>query len=160
MSIAAACVKWLASRVNRATAAVVWRYALTVLVPTFKATSVFGFALLVNMVVQFWSGLMLSLYYVPDPSMVATLREEYANEVWWFQYVHKAHVVGVDSIFVLSYLHITKKILIKNYVGADVDGWVTGAHAFLIFHVVVFLGITLSSNHLGDLTLTIGAGIF
>jgi len=112
------------------------------------------------MVCQFWSGFLLALFYVPDPTYVSTLREEYMNEVWWFAYVYKTHVVGVDSIFVLSYLHITKKVFIKNFLGAELGGWVTGTHAFLAYHVVVFLGITLSSNHLGDLTLTIGANIF
>lgn len=82
------------------------------------------------------------------------------NEVWWFWYVHKIHVIGVDSIFILSYLHIIKKIFIKNFIGAELEGWVSGSYAFLVFHVVVFLGITLSTNHLGDLTLTIGATIF
>lgn len=60
----------------------------------------------------------------------------------------------------MSYLHIYKKIYIKNFLGADADGWTTGTYAFLVYHVVVFLGITLTTNHLGDLTLTIGANIF
>jgi len=136
------------------------RFAMFLLVPNFKPTSVFGFSLLINMGAQVFSGILLSLYYIPDPTMVMTLREEYMNEIWWFPYVYKTHLVGVDSIFVLSYLHIFKKIYIKNFVGADLEGWVTGTHAFLLYHVVVFLGITLSSNHLGDLTLTIGANIF
>lgn len=136
------------------------RYATLILVPHFRATSVFGFALLANMVVQFASGFMLAIYYVPDPSFVMTFREEYTNEVWWFAYVHKAHVIGVDSIFVLSYLHIFKKLYIKNFACGDADGWTTGTYAFVVYHGVVFLGITLSSNHLGDITLTIGANIF
>lgn len=74
--------------------------------------------------------------------------------------MYKLHVVGVDTIFVLSYLHILKKIYIKNYVEGDLDGWFTGAYAFLIYHVVVFLGITLSTNHLGDVTITIAANIY
>ena len=82
------------------------------------------------------------------------------NELWWFFYAYKTHVVGVDSIFILSYLHILKKIFIKNFVGTEVEGWTTGTYAFLVYHAVVFLGITLSTNHLGDLTLTIGASIF
>lgn len=57
------------------------RYAMLILVPHFTATSVFGFALLVNMIVQFASGFMLAAYYVPDPSFVMTFREEYVNEV-------------------------------------------------------------------------------
>jgi quinol-cytochrome oxidoreductase complex cytochrome b subunit len=151
---------WVSLRSGRAFLNTMMRYAVTIIVPYFKFSSVFGFALLVNMVVQVWSGIMLSLYYVPDPVMVIVLREEYINEVWWFLYVYKAHVIGVDSIFVLSYLHIYKKIYIKNFLGSDVDGWTTGTYAFLVYHVVVFLGITLTTNHLGDLTLTIAANIF
>lgn len=74
--------------------------------------------------------------------------------------MHKGHVIGVDSIFVLSYLHIFKKLYLKNFVGGDVDGWTSGTYAFVVYHGVVFLGITLSSNHLGDVTVTIGANIF
>lgn len=36
----------------------------------------------------------------------------------------------------------------------------SGTYAFVVYHGVVFLGITLSSNHLGDVTVTIGANIF
>lgn len=150
----------MATRLGRAAALALAKYATFVFVPYFKATSVFGFALLVNMATQMWSGLLLALYYVPDPSHVMTYREEYLNEVWWYFYVYKIHVVGVDSIFVFSYAHIFKKLFLKNYVEADVDGWFTGAYAFLLYHVVVFLGITLSSNHLGDVTITIAANIY
>lgn len=151
---------WTLYRAGRAMLSYILRYAFFVLVPNFKFSSVFGFALLVNMIFQMWSGFLLSLYFVPDPTFVMTFREEYVNEIWWFSYIHKTHVIGVDSIFILSYLHIFKKIFIKNFYGAELDGWVTGTYAFLVYHVVVFLGITLSSNHLGDLTLTIAANIF
>ena len=112
------------------------------------------------MVTQFFSGFLLSLYYVPDPSFVITFREEYMREVWWYFFVYKLHVVGVDTIFVFSYLHILKKIFIKNFIETDLDGWFTGAYAFLIFHAVVFLGITLSTNHLGEVTITIASNIY
>jgi len=152
--------EWTVARAGRAFFIAMARYATLLIVPHFRATSVFGFSLLVSMVAQVWSGFLLSVYFVPDPSFVMTFREEYMNEVWWFAYVHKAHVVGVDSIFVLSYLHIFKKMYLKNFAGGDVDGWVSGTYAFVVYHGVVFLGITLSSNHLGDVTVTIAANIF
>jgi quinol-cytochrome oxidoreductase complex cytochrome b subunit len=62
-------------------------------------------------------------------------------------------------LFVLSYMHILKKIYIKNYVTAESDGWLLGGYAFLWFHYIVFLGISLSATHLSDLTLTIVANI-
>lgn len=151
---------WTLLRMQRVILFYVIKYTFFVLVPNFRVTSVFGFALIINMITQMWSGILLSLYYVPDPSFVITFREEYMNEIWWFFFVYKTHVIGVDSIFILSYLHIFKKIFIKNYIGVQLDGWTSGTYAFLIYHVVVFLGITLSTNHLGDLTLTIGATIF
>jgi quinol-cytochrome oxidoreductase complex cytochrome b subunit len=74
--------------------------------------------------------------------------------------VYRVHLVGVDVIFVLSYLHLLKKVYLGNYHEADLDGWFTGVFAFLVFHIVVFLGITLSTNHLGDVTITIAANIY
>lgn len=74
--------------------------------------------------------------------------------------MYQAHLVGVDVLFILSYLHILKKIYIKNFTQGDLDGWFTGGYAFLVFHLVVFLGITLSTTHLGDITIMIAANIF
>jgi quinol-cytochrome oxidoreductase complex cytochrome b subunit len=74
--------------------------------------------------------------------------------------VFYAHVSGVDTISVLSYLHVLKKIYIKNYIVSDSDGWLIGGYAFFWLHIIVFLGISLSATHLSDLTLTIGANIF
>lgn len=68
-------------------------------------------------------------------------------------------MIGVDVIFTLSYLHILKKIYLKNYTGGDLDGWFTGAYAFLLFHGVVFLGIALNSTHLADVTIMILANM-
>jgi len=53
-----------------------------------------------------------------------------------------------------------KKIYLKNYVTSESDGWMLGAYAFLWFHLIIALGISLSASHLSDLTLTIVANIF
>jgi quinol-cytochrome oxidoreductase complex cytochrome b subunit len=60
----------------------------------------------------------------------------------------------------LSYMHILKKIYLKNYVISESDGWILGGYAFLWFHYIVFLGISLSATHLSDLTLTVFANVF
>jgi len=153
-------LEWSLTRIARSTLPILLKYTSLITVPYFRFTSVFGFSLMVAMAVQMWSGFLLALYYLPDPSFVASLRMECVNEVWWYFYVYKAHVIGVDLIFTLSYLHILKKLYLKNYTEGDTDGWFTGAYAFLIYHVVVFLGITLSTNHLGDVTVTIAANIY
>jgi len=151
---------WGAARINHHTLSTVLRYAAQIVVPPFRPTSVFGFALLVGIYVQMYSGLLLALYYLPDPTFTMAVREDLFLEVWWFLYVYKAHVIGVDLIFVLSYLHVLKKFYLRNYAEGDLDGWFTGAYAFLVYHLVVFLGITLSTNHLGDVTIMIAANIY
>jgi hypothetical protein len=41
---------------------------------------------------------------------------------------------------ILSYLHILKKIFLKNYVTAESDGWLLGGYAFFFFPLHNFFG--------------------
>ncbi len=113
---------WANGRFNRHLVGSFARYAVTIAVPYFRPTSVFGFSLLVGMYAQMYSGFLLSIFYLPDPSFVIPTREDLFMEVWWFGYVYKAHVIGVDILFTLSYLHILKKFYLKNYSEGDLDG--------------------------------------
>jgi hypothetical protein len=38
---------------------------------------------------------------------------------------------------ILSYVHILKKIFLKNYVTAESDGWLLGGYAFF-FSIILF----------------------
>jgi quinol-cytochrome oxidoreductase complex cytochrome b subunit len=73
--------------------------------------------------------------------------------------IYYLHVRGVDALFVLSYLHILKKIFLKNYITSESEGWALGGYSFLLFHWIVALGICMSGSHLSDLTLTVVANI-
>jgi ubiquinol-cytochrome c reductase cytochrome b subunit len=135
-------------------------YLNRLLLPFSSATSIIGFMLLLTILMQLLSGFFLGWYYIPEPGLVIELREEMFNDTRFGIEVFYMHIRGVDVIFVLSYLHILKKIYIKNYICTDSDGWLIGGYAFLWLHIIVFLGISLSATHLSDLTLTIGANIF
>ena len=130
------------------------------LIPFSSVTSIIGFMLLLTILMQLLSGFFLGWYYIPEPGLVVELREEMFNDTRFGAEVFWMHVRGVDTIFVLSYLHILKKIYLKNYVTAESDGWLLGGYAFFWFHYIVALGISLSATHLSDLTLTIIANIF
>lgn len=128
--------------------------------PFSSATSVLGFCLLLVILMQLLSGFFLAWYYIPEPGLVVEMREEMFEETRFGAEVYYMHVRGVDAIFVLSYLHILKKLYLKNYITTDGDGWILGGYAFFWFHYVVGLGICLSANHLSDLTLTIAANVY
>ena len=135
-------------------------YVNRLLLPFSSTTSIIGFMLLLTIGMQLISGFFLGWYYIPEPGLVIELREEMFNDTRFGVEVFYMHVRGVDTIFVLSYLHILKKIYIKNYIVSDSDGWLIGGYAFFWLHIIVFFGISLSATHLSDLTLTIGANIF
>ena len=135
-------------------------YINRLLLPFSSITSIFGFVLLLAIMIQLLSGFFLAWYYIPEPGLVIELREEMFEETRFGAEVFAMHVRGVDVIFVFSYFHILKKIHLKNFITTDGDGWILGGYAFVWFHFVVGLGICLSASHLSDLTLTIGANIF
>jgi len=135
-------------------------YLNRLLLPFSSTTSIMGFMLLLTIALQLLSGFFLGWYYIPEPGLVIEFREEMFNDTRFGAEIFYMHLRGVDSVFVLSYLHILKKIYIKNYIIAESDGWLIGGYAFLWFHYIVFLGISLSATHLSDVTLTIGANIF
>jgi quinol-cytochrome oxidoreductase complex cytochrome b subunit len=116
--------------------------------------------LLLTIGMQILSGFFLGWYFMPEPGLVIELREEMFNDTRFGSEVFYMHVRGVDSLMLLSYLHIFKKIYLKNYITSESDGWLLGGYAFLFFIYIVFLGISLSCTHLSDLTLTVFANMF
>lgn len=128
--------------------------------PFSSVSSVIGFMLLVAIIMQLISGFFLGWYYIPEPGLVIELREEMFNDTRFGMEIFYVHVRGVDIIFFLSYMHIFKKMYLKNFITAESDGWIIGGYAFFWFHYVVALGICLSATHLSDLTLTIIANIY
>jgi len=135
-------------------------YVNRLVLPFSSVTSVLGFMLILSILMQLLSGFFLAWYYIPEPGLVIELREEMFNDTRFGAEIFYMHVRGVDTLMVLSYLHILKKIYLKNYVAAESDGWILGGYAFLWFHYVIILGISLSATHLSDLTLTIFANVF
>jgi len=71
---------------------------------------------------QLLSGFFLACYYMPEPGLVVELREEMFNDTRFGAEVFFAHVRGVDSLMLLSYMHILKKIYLKNFIVSESDG--------------------------------------
>jgi len=90
--------------------------------PFSSVTSVIGFMLLLSIGSQILSGFFLGWYYIPEPGLVIELREEMFNDTRYGAEIFYMHVRGVDTLMVFSYLHILKKIYLKNYVTSESEG--------------------------------------
>jgi ABC-type uncharacterized transport system permease subunit len=74
----------MTSRLSRQNFYFLLKYTLTIFVPYFKFSSVFGLSVLIVIIFQMISGFFLALTYIPDPTFVIIFREEAFNEVWFF----------------------------------------------------------------------------
>ena len=72
--------------------------------------------LLISILLQILSGFFLGWYYIPEPGLVIEMREEMFNDTRFGAELFYMHVRGVDTLVVLSYLHILKKIFLKKLV--------------------------------------------
>lgn len=122
--------------------------------------SLFGFFTFLTIALQIVSGIMLSFSLIPEPMLIPLIRDEedledlYTDDFFWF------HERGVDLIFIFSYFHLFRKLYLNVFEIETEASWKSGVFTFLIFQVVVFLGLILCCTHLSEITLTIAANIF
>lgn len=135
-------------------------YFKTLRVSMHEIFSLFGFFTFLTIAVQLLSGTMLSFSLVPEPMLIPLIRDEedledlYTDDFFWL------HERGVDLIFIFSYFHLFRKLYLNIFELETEASWKSGVFAFLIFQVVVFLGLILCCTHLSEITLTIAANIF
>lgn len=122
--------------------------------------SLFGFFTFLTIAIQLISGIMLSFSFIPEPMLVPIIRDEedledlYTDDFFWM------HERGVDFIFIFIYLHLLRKLYLNIFEVETEAAWKSGVLAFLVFQVVVFLGLVLCCTHLSEITLAIAANIF
>ena len=123
------------------------------------ASAIFGFFLFITIISQLFSGIMLSFSLVPECMLIPVIRDEedlddlYTDDFFWL------HERGVDLIFIISYLHLLRKLYLNIFYFEQEMSWKSGVFSFIIIHVVTFFGLILCCTHLSDVTLSIAANI-
>jgi len=124
-----------------------------------EVNAIFGFIVFLTIILQLFSGIMLSFSLVCEPMLIPAVRDEediedlYTDDWFW------AHERGVDVIFIYSYVHLFRKLYIHAYDYEHEVTWKGGVFSFMFFQVVVFFGLVLCCTHLSEITLTIAANI-
>lgn len=122
--------------------------------------ALFGFFTFLTIASQLVSGTMLAFSLIPEPMLIPMVREEedvedlYTDDFFWL------HERGVDMLFIFSYFHLFRKLYLNNFEYEQEAAWKSGVFAFLLFQVVVFLGLVLCCTHLSDITLAIAANLY
>jgi quinol-cytochrome oxidoreductase complex cytochrome b subunit len=121
--------------------------------------SLFGFFTFITIAIQLVSGTMLAFSLIPESMLVPIVRDEedmedlYTDDFFWL------HERGVDLIFIFSYIHLFRKLYLNVFEVETEASWKSGVFLFLVFQVVVFLGLVLCCTHLSEITLTIATNV-
>lgn len=134
-------------------------YVTTLSVSFHDLPSLFGFMVFAVIISQLISGTMLSFSLIPEAMYIPMSREEEDLEDLFIDDFFWLHERGVDFIFIFSYLHLFRKFYLQLFDYENKASWRSGVFVFLIFQVVVFLGLVLCCTHLSEITLTIAANI-
>jgi quinol-cytochrome oxidoreductase complex cytochrome b subunit len=121
--------------------------------------SLFGFFTFVVIASQLVSGTMLAFSLVPEPMLVPTVREEEDTEDLYIDDFFWLHERGVDLVFAFCYIHLFRKMYLNIFEYENESAWKSGVFTFILFQLVVFLGLVLCCTHLSEITLTISANI-
>lgn len=135
------------------------QYFSTMSVSKHDINSLFGFFIFITIAFQILSGIMLSFSLLPEPMLIPMVRDEEDLEDLYIEDFFWLHERGVDLIFIFSYFHLFRKIYLNVFNIENEAAWKSGVFSFMVFQVVVFLGLILCCSHLSEITLTIAANV-
>lgn len=122
----------------------------------------FGSLLGLCLIMQIITGLLLSMFYLPDVEMAFYSVERIMRDVnggWLIRYMHSN---GASFFFILLYLHMFKAILIKSYGGSTIKLWVwyTGVIIFVLSMATAFMGYVLPWGQMSFWAATVITNLF
>ncbi len=104
---------------------------------------IFGSLALVVLVIQFVTGIWLTMNYKPSAEHAFASVEYIMRDVdwgWWIRYMHST---GASAFFIVIYLHMFRGLLYGSYKRPRELLWLTGMFIYLILMAEAFFGYLL-----------------
>ncbi len=98
-----------------------------------------GSVLITLFVLQFATGILLLIYYVPDPAEAFQSVSRIMNEVPYGWLIRYLHAVGSNIIVIALLLHLLSVLFMKSYFRPRELTWLSG---FLLFNLTLGLCLT------------------
>lgn len=136
-----------------------YSYVTVLTVNFLDIPSTFGLMIFATIASQLISGVALAFSLVPEGNLIPIARDEEDLENMFIDDFFWLHERGVDFIFIFSYFHLFRKMYLVVFDYENESSWRSGMFSFIVFQVVVFLGLVLCCTHLSEITLTIAANI-
>jgi len=98
-----------------------------------------GFAAMAVFGLQAITGIMLAMYYKPEPTTAYASIQDITNHVTWGWLVRGMHKWGASAMIILVFLHMARVFIFGSYKYPRELTWVTGA---ILLIMVMFMGLT------------------
>ena len=98
-----------------------------------------GFTAMALFGLQAVTGIVLAMYYKPDPASAFQSIELITNDVTWGSLVRSMHRWGASAMIVVVFLHMARVFIFGAYKYPRELTWVTGA---LLLTMTMFMGLT------------------
>ena len=103
----------------------------------------FGSLALVVLVIQFVTGIWLTMSYKPSANEAFASIEYIMREVEWGWLIRYMHSVGASFFFIVVYLHMFRALIYGSYKGRRELLWLLGMLIYVILMAEAFMGYLL-----------------
>jgi ubiquinol-cytochrome c reductase cytochrome b/c1 subunit len=103
----------------------------------------FGFLAGISLLIQIFTGLVLSMHYSPNIDLAFSSVEHIMRNVnygWWFRYTHAN---GASMFFIVVYAHILRGLYYGSYMAPRQLLWCSGVVILLLMMATAFMGYVL-----------------
>ncbi len=110
---------------------------------SFNVWYVFGVLALVVLILQFVTGIFLTMSYKPSAEDAFASVEYIMREVEWGWLIRYMHSTGASMFFVVVYLHMFRALMYGSYKAPRELLWVVGMFIYLVLMAQAFTGYLL-----------------
>ena len=103
----------------------------------------FGSLAILMLVMQFVTGIFLTMHFKPDSANAFASVEYIMRDVEWGWLVRYLHSVGASAFFVVIYLHMYRGLLYGSYKGPRELLWILGMLLYIALMAEAFMGYVL-----------------
>jgi len=103
----------------------------------------FGSLAILMLVMQFVTGIFLTMHFKPDSANAFASVEYIMRDVEWGWLIRYLHSVGASAFFVVIYLHMYRGLLYGSYKGPRELIWVLGMLLYIVLMAEAFMGYVL-----------------
>jgi len=109
--------------------------------------------------VEFFTGLILMIYYTPSPEKAYTSILELMSNVPFGQMLRDLHRIGAEGMVIFTFLHMLRTYLTGSYKKDRTFTWLTGVVLLFLTMLLSFSGYLLPWDQLAYWAVTVGTSM-